>query len=186
MKTAFIFLATGFEEIEAIAVVDVLRRAGVEVTIVAIPEEDDEFWVEGAHGITITGDDIFDEIDFSGGDMLILPGGQPGTSNLNVHKGLKEVIQTYYDQQKYIAAICAAPLVLGGMGLLKGKRAVCYPGYEVRLTGAEIAKNERVVVDGNIITAKGPGTAIEFALQLVEILVDKATADKLAVEMIVK
>jgi len=185
-KKAFIFLATGFEEIEAVNVIDVLRRAGVEVVIIAIPEEPDEIWVEGAHGISVFGDNVFEDTDFSDGDMLILPGGQPGTDNLNASKKLKKLIQNYYNQNKYIAAICAAPLVFGEMELLKGKRAVCYPGYENQLLGAEIPENERVVIDGNIITSKGPGTAIEFALKLVEILVNKEVAENLKIKMIVK
>ncbi len=186
MKKAFVFLAAGFEEIEAIGIIDTLRRAEIETIVVLIPEEEDECWVEGAHGISVFGDIDFYEADFSDGDMLILPGGMPGTNNLNAHEGLKELIQEYDNQNKYVAAICAAPLILGKMGLLKGKKAVCYPGYEDQLIGAEIAENERVVVSGNIITSKGPGTAIEFALQLVEILVDKTTAKKLKVGMIVK
>ena len=186
MKKAFVFLATGFEEIEAISIIDVLRRAEVETIIVTIPQEEDVFWVEGAHGISVAGDSLFDETDFAGGDMLILPGGMPGTDNLNAHNGLKNLIKEYHDQGKYIAAICAAPLVFGEMGLLKGKKAICYPSFEPRLIGAEIAENERVVVDGNIITSKGPGTAIEFALQLVELLVSKEEAEKWRNGMIVK
>ena len=185
-KKAYIFLATGFEEIEAVSVIDVLRRAGVGIVAVAIPEEPDECWVEGAHGISMFGDNVFEETDFSDGDMLILPGGQPGTNNLNAHKKLKKLIQTYYFQKKHIAAICAAPSILGEMGLLNGKRAVCYPGYENHLIGAEIAENERVVVADNIITSKGPGTAIEFALKLVEILAGQEMAEKLRNGMIVK
>jgi 4-methyl-5(b-hydroxyethyl)-thiazole monophosphate biosynthesis len=185
MKKVFVFLASGFEEIEAISIIDTLRRAKVETIVVTIPQEEDVFWVEGAHGISIAGDSLFDETDFSNGDMLILPGGMPGTNNLNAHEGLKELIEEYNNQNKYVAAICAAPLILGEMGLLKGKKAVCYPGYEDQLIGAEIVENEHVVVDGKIITSKGPGTAIEFALKLVEILVDKNTAEQLAVGMIV-
>jgi 4-methyl-5(b-hydroxyethyl)-thiazole monophosphate biosynthesis len=183
---AYIFIATGFEEIEAVSIIDVLRRAGVEVKIIVIPEEEDEYWVEGAHDISVIGDNNFKYADFSGGDMLILPGGQPGTDNLNANKDLKKLIRNYHEQGKYIAAICAAPLVLGGMGLLKGKRAVCYPGYEDQLLGAEIATDERVVVSDNIITSKGPGTAIEFGLKLAELLVGKEVSEKLRNGMIVK
>ena len=184
MKKAFVFLAQGFEEIEAVSIMDVLRRAGVEVVIVSISSK--EKMVMGAHDIVIAADVIFDETDFSGGDMLILPGGQPGTDNLNTHEGLKKLIKTYYNQNKYVAAICAAPLVFGEMGLLQGKKVVSYPGYENRLLGAEIAENDRVVVAGNIITSKGPGTAIEFTLKLVELLIGKETAEKLRIGMIVK
>jgi len=183
-KKVYLFLATGFEEIEAISVIDVLRRAGVEVVTVSVVA--DERRITGAHTIEITADILFEDGCYSDGDMLILPGGQPGTDNLNAHKALKEIIQTYSEQQKYIAAICAAPLVLGGMGLLKGKKAVCYPGFEDQLIGAAIAKDERVVVSDNIITGKGPGTAIEFALKLVEILIGKETAENLKSGMIVR
>ena len=181
---AYIFLTTGFEEIEAICIIDILRRAGVNVETVSITNYKK---ILGAHNITILADTpIFEKINLLDGDMLILPGGQPGTKNLNTCEKLKKLIQTYHDQNKYIAAICAAPLVFGEMGLLKGKRATCYPGYEGLLLGAEFAGNERVVVDGNIITSKGVGTAIEFSLKLVELLVGKKTAETLKKKMIVK
>ena len=179
----YIFLATGFEEIEAISVVDILRRADIKVETISISGN---LSVIGAHNIEISADALFDKTDFSDGDMLILPGGQPGTNNLNACEKLKKLIQNYYDQNKYIAAICAAPLIFGEMGLLKYKKAVCYPGYENQLLGAEIAENERVVVSDNIITSKGAGTAIEFSLKLVEILVGKETAEILSKKMIVK
>jgi len=182
---AFIFLAPGFEEIEAITVIDVLRRAEIEVVTVSIPDEDDdEFWVEGAHGISVFSDIDFEYADFAEGDILILPGGQPGTKNLNAHKGLKKLITEYYNQNKCIAAICAAPLILGEMGLLKGKRATCYPGYEAQLTGAEIV-NESVVVAGNIITGNGVGAALQFALAIVETFKGAGLARDLAKKMMV-
>lgn len=184
---AFIFLAPGFEEIEAVTVIDVLRRADIEVVTVSIPDEDDdEFWVEGAHGISVFSDIDFEYADFDEGDMLILPGGQPGTKNLNAHKGLKKLLQKYYDQKKCIAAICAAPLVLGEMSLLKGKQATCYPGYEAQLLGAEIIKDKPVVIDGDIITANGPGAALEFALAIVEKFKGAETAQTLAKQMMIE
>jgi len=182
-KKAYVFLANGFEEIEAISVIDVLRRADVEVKTVSISANKQ---VIAAHNVEISADTLFDKTDFADGDMLILPGGQPGADNLNACEKLKKLIQIYYDQNKYIAAICAAPLVFGGMGLLKGKKAVCYPGYEDQLIGAEIVENECVVASDNIITSKGAGTAIEFSLKLVEILVGKEVAEKLKTGMIVK
>ncbi len=183
MKTAFVFLAPGFEEIEAISIIDTLRRGGINTLAISITSGKN---VKGAHAIEVVADEIFDKTDFSTGNIVILPGGMPGTNNLNAHEGLKALINQYNNQQKYVAAICAAPLVLGQMGLLKGKPAISYPGFEDQLQGATIEKDKRVVVSGNIITSKGPGTAIEFALQLVEMLVDKATAEKLAEGMIVK
>lgn len=181
MKTIFLFLAQGFEEIEAINVIDVLRRGNVHVTTVSIEKT---LFVTGSHDITVMADKLFDEIDFSKGDMLVLPGGMPGTKNLNSHDDLRKLIQHYFSQQKYIAAICAAPLILGQLGLLKNKEAVCYPGYEKELVGA-IVSDKRVVVSDNIIMAKGAGCAIEFALKLVEILQDKKTSIKVANAMIV-
>jgi len=182
---AFIILAPGFEEIEAISVIDVLRRAEIEVVTVSIPkEDDDEFWVVGAHGISAFSDIDFEYADFSKGDILILPGGQPGTKNLNAHEGLKELITEYYNNNKCIAAICAAPLILGEMGLLKGKRATCYPGYEAQLIEAEIV-DEPVVVDGNIITANGVGAALEFALTIVENFKGTEVAQDLAKKMMI-
>jgi len=180
---AFVFLSPGFEEIEAISIIDTLRRAEVNTISVSITSEK---IVKGAHNIEMIADKIFTDVDFSNGDMIVLPGGQPGTDNLNAHAGLRAIINQYNDQRKYIAAICAAPLVFGEMGLLKGKKAICYPSFEPRLIGAEIVESERTVVDGNIITSKGPGTAIEFALQLVELLVSKEVAEQWRNGMIVK
>ena len=183
MKTAFVFLASGFEEIEAMSIIDVLRRGEVNTVTVSITGDKK---VKGAHNVEVIADEIFTNVDFSNGDMLVLPGGMPGTNHLNAHDGLKSVISEYNNQGKYIAAICAAPLVFGEMGLLKGKKATCYPSFEDRLIGAEVTENERVVVDGNVVTSRGPGTAIEFALQLVEILVSKEVAAQWRAGMLVK
>jgi 4-methyl-5(b-hydroxyethyl)-thiazole monophosphate biosynthesis len=181
MKTIFLFLAQGFEETEAINVIDVLRRGNVHVTTVSVEET---LSVTGSHDITVMADKLFNDIDFSKGDMLILPGGMPGTNNLNSHDDLKILIKDYYSQHKYIAAICAAPLILGQLGLLRNKEAVCFPGYEKELAGA-ILSDKRIVVSDNIIMAKGAGCAIEFALKLVEILQNKETSIKVANAMIV-
>ncbi|MDR1737243.1 MAG: DJ-1/PfpI family protein [Candidatus Symbiothrix sp.] len=163
MMQTFVFLADGFEEIEAVGIIDVLRRSGMEVTVVSISKYSK---VVGAHGITVMADIIFEMADFSQGQMLVLPGGNPGTQNLDAHKGLKMLIQQYANQGKYIAAICAAPMVLGSMNLLRGKRATVYPGCEEYLKGATIVPDP-VVVDGNIITGRGPGSVFEFATTLV-------------------
>jgi 4-methyl-5(b-hydroxyethyl)-thiazole monophosphate biosynthesis len=173
MKKAAIFLATGFEEIEAVGTIDVLRRGGVDVTLVTI---DDQAIVTGAHNIEILSDSFFTEEDFSGFDVLILPGGQPGSNNLNAFKPLKDVLQEQHAQGKLLAAICAAPIVLGDLGLLNGLRATCYPGFEKKLTGATI-EDEPFIVDGNIITGKGPGMVFPFALAILEYLEGKAVAD---------
>ncbi|GHV71408.1 thiazole biosynthesis protein ThiJ [Bacteroidia bacterium] len=176
MKKAFIFLAEGFEEIEAVATTDVIRRGEVAITIVSITGQ---LQVTGAHGIPVTADALFENIDFSSGDLLVLPGGMPGASNLNAHPGLKNLLKQYNQEGKKIAAICAAPLVLGGLDLLQGKKATAYPGYESTLKGA-IYQDKPVVKDGNIITGKGPGFTLEFGLALVEELQGKEKADNVA------
>ena len=176
MSKIFIFLASGFEETEAIVPIDILRRAGLEVETVSITSQKE---VTGSHGITVVADSLFEDTDFSGGEMLILPGGMPGAKNLGEHTGLKKLIENYHVQGKYISAICAAPMVLGEMGLLKGEKAISYPGYEKHLLGAQVAE-ERVVVSNKFITAKGPGVAIEFALEIVEILKGKSIAGEIA------
>lgn len=183
MKTVFVFLAQGFEEIEAITIIDILRRAELHVTSVSI---EDTITVKGAHGISVLADKLFSETDFSQGDMLVLPGGMPGTSNLNAFEDLKKLLEAYNnDEKKYIAAICAAPLILGQMGLLQGKKAVCYPGFENQLLGATILE-DRVVVDGKTITSKGPGSAMEFSIKLIEVLLNKDIAQRIASALIVR
>ena len=176
MKRAVLFLADGFEETEATGTADVLRRAGVDVSIVSISDEHE---VEGAHGISILADELLSEADFADTDALILPGGMPGASNLNACEALKQLLVGHHAKGKLVAAICAAPLVLGGLGLLKGRRATCYPGFEQRLAGATLTA-EAVVTDGNIITGKGPGFVFDFALQIVAYLQTKAVADQVA------
>ena len=173
---AYVFLAEGFEEIEAITPIDILRRADIEVTIVSIlPYKE----VCGAHGIKVMADILFDEADYSDNDLLLLPGGMPGTKNLDAHAGLKNLLHKQVEQDKTLAAICAAPSILGKMGLLEGKEAICYPGYETQLLGATLS-TEQVVKSGQIITAMGAGVAVPFALKLVEVLKGKQMADKIA------
>ncbi|MCL2596298.1 MAG: DJ-1/PfpI family protein [Paludibacter sp.] len=175
MKTA-IFLAKGFEEMEAVCPIDILRRAGVNVISVSIS---DKKQVEGAYNITFTADALFEEIDFEDIEMIVLPGGMPGAANLANHTGLCGKILDFADSDKRIAAICAAPsVVLGGLGLLKGKEAICYPGYEAGMCTKQISEKS-VVTDGIITTAKGPGVAMEFALELVKILKGEAIAQKI-------
>ena len=176
MKKVFIFLADGFEEMEAIAPIDILRRAGIDVVTVSISENN---VVTGAHGIKVEADQLFIETDFSSNDMLVLPGGGVGTENLTAHTRMNELLENQNNSGKQIAAICAAPSVLGKLGILAGKEAICYPGFEEKLTGAVISKNT-VVKDGNIITGKGPGVAIPFALKIVETLKGKETASQVA------
>lgn len=179
MKKVIVFLAEGFEEVEAISIIDTLRRAEISVTIASISNN---LGVKGAHNIEIKADKLFDDIDFNSYDMIALPGGMPGAKNLNEHEGLKEQLKEFA-KDKLIGAICAAPMILGGMGLLKGKRATCYPGFEPELIEANVT-HEPVTIDGNIITGKGPGLALQFSLQLVEILAGKAARDEVANAML--
>lgn len=176
MAKVYVFFANGFEDIEALAPVDILRRGGVEVVTVSI---NDTNKVESAHGVTILTDVTFEEIgSFADADLLVLPGGMPGAKNLNEHEGVRDALQKQYDGGKRIAAICAAPLVFGGMGLLKGKKATCYPGFESTLIGAEYTA-EPVTVDGNITTGKGPGAAMAFGYQLLSYFTDMQTVESL-------
>lgn len=182
MKKIFVFLANGFEEIEAISIIDVLRRGELDVTTVSIMGNTK---VIGAHNIPVLADKLFEETDFNNGGMLVLPGGMPGASNLNAHEGLKSLIAKYNDEGKEIAAICAAPIVFGGLGLLKGKKATAYPGFETQLTGAEFIKSG-VVEDGNITTGRGPGFAVDFALTLVAKLQGEEKAEEVASGMLLR
>ncbi len=178
-KTA-IFLADGFEEIEALTVVDLLRRAGIEITMVSIMGRKT---VTGSHNIAVEADVLFDEADIDGADMLILPGGQPGTRNLFACEPLKEKIKEFNDKEKPLSAICAAPTVYGKMGILEGKRATCYPGCEVDLLGADTQTTE-VVKDANFITSRGMGTAIPFGLAIIEHFQGKEAADSMAQKIV--
>lgn len=177
MKKAYLFIANGFEEIEGLTVVDVLRRAGIECTTVSVTGSE---FVTGSHSITVKADCIFDSTALNDADLLVLPGGMPGTNHLLAHEGLKKLLTEYNAAGKYLAAICAAPSVLGQHGFLKGKRATCYPGFGDKLNGAEYIADAKVIHDGNIITSRGMGTAIDFSLKLVELLLDASTSAALA------
>lgn len=176
MKKAFVFLADGFEEMEALGTVDVLRRAGVETVTVSIT---DNLCVTGAHQIPVTADTCLQKADLTGADALILPGGMPGAKNLNECEALKEALLQQYRENRIVAAICAAPMVLGGLGLLKNRKATCYPSFEPTLIGAE-PTGEPTVTDGNVITGKGPGFVYQFALALVAALKGEAVAEEVA------
>lgn len=179
-KKAYLFLAEGFEECEALIQVDILRRGGVEVTTVSVM---DDLYVKSSHAVTIRADRKLCEIDKDAADMLILPGGMPGTTNLGNCSELCELIKKYNDAGKRIAAVCAAPTVFGQLGLLQGKKATCYPGMEDKLLGAQVSY-DKVVTDGNITTSRGLGTSIPFALELLKLLVSEE-ASKMISEKIV-
>ena len=170
-----LFLAEGFEEIEAITPLDLLRRAGVDVTTFAVGTEKT---VTGAHGIPVVCDEILEDLkgDF---DLIILPGGMPGTKNLAASEKVKKIVLRQNERGKGIAAICAAPTVLGALGLLKNKKATCYPGMEPLLF-AETVSLEKVAEDGNIVTSRGAGTAYHFALRLIARLKGEDTARQIA------
>ena len=176
MSEVCVFLADGFEEIEGLTVVDLLRRAGIETRTVSIMGQEE---IQGAHGIIVKADSLFENTDFSEVKMLVLPGGMPGTTNLKEDENVRKAVQEAYDDGRYVAAICAAPTILADMGLLKGKRATCYPDMESEiedayLTGAPVATDE------NIITSQGVGTAIDFALKLIEVLISEEKAVEIA------
>ncbi len=179
MKLA-IFLANGFEEVEALTVVDLCRRAEIEVDMISIQEDR---IVQGARGIEVTANELFSQIKDFDYDMYVLPGGMPGTKNLEAHEGLKQLLYRVDQEKAYIAAICAAPSILGKMGLLKGKKACCYPGFEEYLEEALIS-TKAVEVAEHIITSKGVGTAIEFSLKIVECLKSESTSKILAKQII--
>lgn len=182
MKKVFVFLADGFEEVEALTPIDVLRRAGVQVITVSVMSGQ---VVKGAHGVPVIADCVFGDISSDDADMILLPGGMPGASNLDAHEGLGEMLLSYAAQGKELAAICAAPLVLGKRALLKGRKATCYPGFEGYLEGADYTAS-LVEVDGNIVTGKGPGAAMDFAFALVEKLVGADMVTELKQGMMIK
>lgn len=163
MRKIAVFFGEGYEEIEALTVVDICRRGGLEVEMVSIT---DERAATGSHGITVQTDRIFREADFGGYDMLVLPGGMPGTKNLEAHGGLMAQVDAFYAAGKYIAAICAAPSIFGHRGILKGRRACSYPGFESHLEGAQVTAGP-VEISDNVVTSRGMGTAIDFALAIV-------------------
>lgn len=168
MKKVLIPLAPGFEEIEALAVVDILRRAGVEVTIAGAVENP----IEGRNKIKVLADTSLDSVKGQDFDMIVLPGGAVGTENLKKDVRVKEIVERHYKKGRFITAICAAPTVLSAIGITAGRTVTSHPTVRAKLDKEKIS-DERVVVDGNIITSQGPGTAIEFAFKLVEMLLGK-------------
>lgn len=177
---ACVFMAEGLEEIEGLTVVDILRRAGIDTQMVSIT---DERLVTGSHQIPIQTDICMKDADFSKTELLVLPGGMPGTLHLGACRPLTDLLVQFHKEGKCVAAICAAPSVLGDLGILKGKKAACYPSFESRLTGADVSFDE-VAADGNVITSRGMGTAIPFALALVAKLTSEKRAEELGRDII--
>ena len=165
MKNVLVALAPGFEEIETVTVVDILRRAGARVVLAGT----EEGLIEGSRGVKIMSDTHVDQVNQDDFDLIVLPGGQPGTTNLQNNARVLAILKNMHQAQKYIAAICAAPMVLQTAGILKDRTVTSHPSVKENLSGMEYSEN-RVVADGNVITSRSPGTALEFALKLVEIL----------------
>ncbi len=171
MSKLAVFMADGCEEIEALTAVDMLRRANLDVVTVSIMGRKE---IHGSHGITFFSDAMYEAADMSDFDGVILPGGAVGTKNLGGHEGVISTAKHFAKSGKLVAAICAAPSVLGQNGLLQGRRATCHPGWEDKLTGAVISE-EDAVIDGNIITSRGMGTSIPFSLAIISKYADEQT-----------
>ncbi len=180
MAKVCVLMADGFEEIEAIAIIDVLRRAELEVTTAGLGGTS----VDGAHGVVVQADAALDDVADQDWDLVVLPGGLPGATNLRDDARVQQLVKKQAASGKRVAAICAAPIALGAAGVLEGKNATSYPGFEDQLTGANTVE-DRVCIDGNIITSRGPGTAIEFSLALVKELCGAEVADGLRNGMLV-
>lgn len=180
MSKVYVFLAEGFEEIEGLTVVDLLRRANIETETVSVTGKKQ---VTGSHGIEVTADSLFGEKSYEEAEALVLPGGMPGTLNLGRCEDLCELLKKHYEANRLVAAICAAPSVLGQLGFLEGRIATCYPGFESKLKGAVVCAT-KVAVDQNVVTAKGMGAAIDFSLKLIELLKDKETAMEISESII--
>lgn len=181
-KKVYIFLADGFEDIEGLTVVDLMRRTGIAITTVSIKNTKQ---ITTSHGITMLTDTTFGETDFSDADMLVLPGGQPGTTYLGDYEPLTDLVKNYYNNGGRIAAICAAPTVFAKIGLLHGKKATAYPSCMDGLRDA-IRSEDKVVIDGNITTSRGLGTAVDFSLSLIAQLLGQEKADQIAESVVYK
>ena len=182
MSKIGIFFAEGFEEIEALTVVDVCRRCGIEIEMVSAYGEQQ---VLGSHDILVTMDKTFAEADFASYDMMVLPGGGKGTQGLEACAPLMEKLDEFYKAGKYVAAICAAPSIFGHRGYLKGRRACSYPTFESHLEGATVTAGP-AVVDGKVITSRGMGTSIDFALAIAEVFCGKQAAEEMAAKIVYK
>lgn len=180
VKKIYLFLATGFQETEAIAPVTVCRKAGLDITTVSITGN---LWVESALGVTVQADMLFEEGNFDDATMLVMPGGMPGSTNLYDFAPLRELILQHYNAGKALAAICAAPLIYGRMGLLKGVNATCYPGCEDDQWGAVIS-DKAAVTDGQFVTGHGPGAALDFGYAIVDYLAGPEAVKKVKAGMV--
>ena len=182
MGKAAIFLAEGFEEVEALTVVDICRRCGIDIDMVSIAEE---VQVVSSHSVTVTADKTFSQAEFDTYDMLILPGGMPGTKNLEAHEPLMKQIDAFYAGGRYIAAICAAPSIFGHRGILKGRNACSYPSFESHLESASVTEGP-VEISDHVITSRGMGTAIDFGLAVAGLLGTPEKAEEIAKAIVYK
>ena len=164
MAKVYEFLANGFEDIEALGPVDVLRRGGLDVKTVSLSGD---LMVSSAHGVQVKADMLFEDVNFDDADLLLIPGGMPGAKNIDEHDGVRRALVAHAANEKLIGAICAGPMVLGHLGLLRGKKATCYPGFEDQLDGA-VYTGDPFTIDGNIITGKGPGATLAYAYALLD------------------
>ena len=174
MAKVYEFLANGFEDIEALGPVDVLRRGGILVKTVSIG---DSLMVESAHGVQVKADILFADADLSDADMLLIPGGMPGARNIDEHEGVRRAVARQAEQKKLLGAICAGPMLLGHLGLLRGRRATCYPGFERELDDATYTAAP-YTVDGNIVTGKGPGATLAYAYAILALLKGESVAEE--------
>lgn len=182
MSKLGIFMADGCEEIEGLAVVDVVRRAKMDITTISINKINT---VTGSHNITFQTDAVFEDVNFDELDGIILPGGMPGTLNLGAHEGVVSLVKKFAADGKLVCAICAAPSVLGAAGILEGKKATCHPGFEEKLIGATTLL-DNVVTDSNVITSRGMGTAIDFGLAIVSYFKDQSVVDDVKLHLVYK
>lgn len=174
----YVFLADGFEELEALAPVDMMRRAKLEIKTVGVTGSE----VTGSHSITVKADILLDEVKPEEIEGVILPGGIPGTLNLEKSQGVIDAVKYAYENEKIVAAICAAPSILGHLGYLEGRKATCFPSFETELKGAEYTA-AHTETDGNVITAKGAGCAVEFGHAIISKALSKNDADKVIGDM---
>lgn len=181
MPRVAIILADGFEEVEAIAVIDVLRRAGIDTVIAGLHDSH----IASARNVKIIPDTVIDTVRAEDFDMIVLPGGQPGSDNLNADPRVKDLVRSFSEKGKLYGAICAAPYVLANAGVLAGKRATSYPSYKDKL-GSALYEEKSVVVDGNVVTSRGAGTALAFGLAIVEKLISREKALKIKDAMLVQ
>ena len=176
MSKVCCFLADGCDEVEALSVVDILKRGGIDTELVSVMKTKE---IVSSHDIHIIADKMIEEVDFDEVDMIFLPGGIPGTPNLFANQLLCNKIVEFNNAGKLLAAVCAAPGIYGELGILKGKKATCYPGFEDKLKGA-LYVSDRVITDGNVTTSRGLGTSLELGLRLLEIFTDKENAEAMA------